>query len=216
MGATTHRPMRLGDEQFGSPETFDLQQVIAQITGTVTAERLAQLLPDMENRQRMLGGTVWGTLLWPKALGRPTTPRLAAGFAFRHWTHPVYKDIAGHLEIVGTEPQLPPVPWDGTDDQGWYRVNFATRAVPDQLNAITICIRTGVLWQDRADTLGSGAVAVTPAEARFVHRGVAVVLPPFRLKLAPAWGQMTKCQTLADDLEAEMHSGVEQPHSSAS
>ena len=92
--------------------------------------------------------TAWGVIRWSRAIGRPVTPTLAAGFGIVHEYDFSFevgppedrRRIGGWIDAG--QPQV----WDGPEDDDVYTVNFMLRGIRKWTNRVVIG-SGGVQWQ---------------------------------------------------------------------
>jgi hypothetical protein len=78
-------------------------------------------------RGKLLQNSIWGSIEWPKGLGRPATPSLAAAFVIQHtsyWQKWTAEPGGGFVQQDGWISHPTPITWDGPEDDTHYRVSF--------------------------------------------------------------------------------------------
>ncbi|MCU1246257.1 MAG: hypothetical protein JWN02_2167 [Acidobacteria bacterium] len=153
-----------------------------EITHAITSTRLQALISDQPIRVELFAETVWGTIQWPKALGRPITPTLAAAFKIEHIAWQVI--VWGSQEApMSQEIALPTAPlsiWDGPNDRDHYRVTFMGRPSLRE-NAINVSFAAGVGWEKPVQVI-PGYRILSPSGIAFHHlEGKRTVLEPFNV-----------------------------------
>jgi hypothetical protein len=119
--------------------------------GPLTVDRVRHWVAGgvSDLRTSLFGTSVWGTIRWDRALGRPSTPRLADAFSFDHWYLWVEVIDTGGQPIVKESWIKQPAPrvWDGPHDDESYRVGFMMRGVPGLVNRFWPAMRSPVPWE---------------------------------------------------------------------
>jgi hypothetical protein len=91
--------------------------------------------------------TVWGVIRWNRAVGRPATPTLAAGFGIVHQYSLTFEVPPGSGHVIGDwvsagKPQV----WDGPDDEESHAVSFLLHGVAQWKNRVIVGLAQGVDW----------------------------------------------------------------------
>lgn len=117
------------------------QRELASLAGTFahpfTQASIDRWAAVSAERNNVLKDCFWGTIRWPRSLGRPASANLADGFSLRLQFQ--YADyVAGQS---GDEPKdqgwrdLPtPTMWEAEDDQDHYRLIYAGFYIPYNLH----------------------------------------------------------------------------------
>jgi hypothetical protein len=137
-----------------------------------------------------LGGTLWGTIRWPKSLGRPRGATLAGAFVVEHVHWDRVLDVtpdgtARFIDILAPHPR--PSTWDGPHDDTHYRVSF-TAPTPQRPTRIRVKFAGDVEWERSTGIQVFTPRAyrdIAPAERHFVKEDKMVVLEPFDIVLRP-------------------------------
>jgi hypothetical protein len=157
-----------------------------EITKTITDRRLERLISAHPIRVDLFSETVWGTIQWPKSMGRPITPTLAAAFKIDHTAWQIIE--WGPPEArMSQELPLPTTPlsiWDGPNDSNYYRVTFM--GYPSlRENAINVSFAAGVGWEKRIQVI-PGYRIISPSGRAFHHlAGKRTVLETFNVLNKP-------------------------------
>lgn len=140
--------------------------------------------------------SLWGTIIWPRLLGRPRVPDLGSAFAVRHFRVLEVPDQDPKTPIHKIqEPRPAPSAWDATEADGPFRVNFMAigePAVPPgrlgpgtpNYNRFEVALADGVGWDWGIGT-PRGVLEVVPAEASVTFEVGPVHLAPFELRRLP-------------------------------
>jgi hypothetical protein len=185
---TTKRAARAASEDPLQPDFVQqhLDVLRGEITHAITSTRLQALISDEPIRVGLFADTVWGTIEWPKALGRPTTPTLAAAFKIEHiaWQVIVWGSQEAPMSLDLVLPTAPLSIWDGPNDSDHYRVTFMGRPSLKE-NAINVSFAAGVGWQKPVQVI-PGYRILSPSGIAFQHlAGERTVLEKFHVVNQP-------------------------------
>ena len=93
-----------------------------------TQVALDKWLTESPERDGVFHDTFWGSIRWPKSLGRSSAKALADGFSMTLRNHFTIHEVgAGGADIVkdGWMEMAAPNMWDVADDSEHYRVNYS-------------------------------------------------------------------------------------------
>ena len=91
--------------------------------------------------------SIWGVIRWPRGIGSPVTPTLAAGFSIRHEYDFSFEDTVTGYRFGGWVDAGQPQLWDGPDDESTHAVSFMLRGIAQWTNRVIIGLMPGVTWQ---------------------------------------------------------------------
>lgn len=137
-----------------------------------------------------LAGTLWGTIRWPKSLGRPRGATFAGAFELEHihWQRVLDMSPDGTARFVDlVAPHPAPSKWDGPHDDTHYRVSF-TAPTPQRPTRIRVKFAADIQWERTPGVpvfTPRGYRDITPAERQFVKTETMSVLDPFDIVLRP-------------------------------
>jgi len=133
----------------------ELQRRVS-LRGARTPDDFMTGLSDVVHRNDefldLFGGTVWGHIVWKKAVGLPLSPTLANAFVIVH----KYQVIKGVVNPDGTvantggwiDAATPDV-WDGPHDEQYYRVSFMLHGAYPWTNGVGIFLNSSVEWEPK-------------------------------------------------------------------
>ena len=150
------------DEFVAPPHAEDLRKLLGALSSFDDASpyltRVRQVVVDDALRSdlgiSLYDGTAWGVIRWRRALGRPATPRLSAGFSVVHqydFSLDVSPGAGSGQTIGGWVPAGDPTLWDGPDDADTFAVSFMVQGIHRWRNRVTVGMRNGVEWQPADD-----------------------------------------------------------------
>lgn len=154
-----------------------------------THASLSHWVGEIDDRAALLAGSVWCGIRWAKALGRPKTPTLGAGFAVTHESKPIqYESLPGSIyEETGKWRFEDDVSlWDAsTETEHRVAILMYARLGALSLNRLTVKLADSVNW-DISLATGAGYLRLDPyGYAPFQSlAGERIVLPDFELKLS--------------------------------
>lgn len=93
-----------------------------------TQATMDEWLDASVDRRSIFQDTFWGSIRWPKSLGRSTAKTLSEGFSFTLRAHHVTWVVGPGGELIPTAwwaDMPPPNSWDAPDDADHYRVNYS-------------------------------------------------------------------------------------------
>lgn len=116
----------------------------------------ASLAPDERD---VLADLVFGTIVWSKDLGRPSTSSLFEGFSVQHQWEKIEIDSgpAGEVEHRTWVADPPPILRDGPNDQTSYRVSFVDQVLGQTGEMISVEL-TNVSWEGLGAFVGTREV----------------------------------------------------------
>jgi hypothetical protein len=181
---TTKKAVRASIEDHLRPSVVQHQLDVlrGEITDRVTGRRLDRLISGHPIRVDLFSETVWGTIQWPKSMGRPITPTLAAAFKIDHtasqiieWGPPGAR-MSREVPLSTTPLSI----WDGPNDSTYYRVTFMGYPSLHE-NAINVSFAAGVGWEKRIQVV-PGYRIISPSGTAFHHLvGKRTVLETFNV-----------------------------------
>ena len=94
-------------------------------------------------------GTFWGVIRWSRALGKPATSTLSAGFSIVHEFDLSFDVGTEESEriIGGWVNAGAPMVWDGPNDKETYAVSFMLRGILKWTNRVIVGGASGVEWE---------------------------------------------------------------------
>jgi hypothetical protein len=130
-----------------------LQSLADVLRGPLTVERLREWShEDDERRTSLLDGRIFGSIRWPKSVGRSLGPTLASGFEIRHDYHELNWELGPGGQPVetsrwrnGASPSL----WDLPDEVEHYQVGFACWGVRPWENRVEVRLADAQPWDTR-------------------------------------------------------------------
>jgi hypothetical protein len=153
----------------------------------IVEERLDGWLEDSAIRKMMFANTVWGTIRWPKSLGRPLSHTLASAFVIDHvhWDSipEFYDGGIKYIQLLAPHPE--PSKWDGPDDENFHRVSFMAQT-PQRQTQISVKFTPHVAWNHIG---GSVYRHIDSPQRRFLKDDGAYVLKPFEVISAVITGR---------------------------
>ena len=179
-----HAPEDLAQLEVFNRELATLKPLLA---APMTKDRLDHWVGELRVRADILADTVWGTIRWSKALGRPYSATLAGAFKIEHTHVQFVKEFVqgGARYIELTVPHAEPSKWDGPEDDEYFRVSFMASAAEGQQTRIRVNFANGVGWEPRLFVTGRGYRDIEPAERRFAKSNSRLVLEPFDVVSKP-------------------------------
>jgi hypothetical protein len=167
-------------------ELASLQGVLRQ---PITEKRFNDWIDDIRVRtgtdfSTIFSNTIWGTIRWKKAIGRPLAPTLASAFVIEHIHWDTVMDVTpdGRVKYVDIlAPHKEPSKWDGPDDADYYRVSFMTET-PQRPTRIRVNFAAQVGWgSSHPIFLRSSFRDITPSERYFLKGDKLSILDPFEV-----------------------------------
>jgi hypothetical protein len=129
------------------------QSLADVLRGPLTVERLrAWSHEDEERRMSLLDGRIFGSIRWPKQVGRSLGGTLASGFDIRHDYHELNWELRPGGQPVETSrwrAGAPPSVWDLPDDAEHYQVGFACWGVKPWENRVEVRLSDTQPWDTR-------------------------------------------------------------------
>jgi hypothetical protein len=118
-----------------------------------TVERLRTWThEDDARRTSLLNGRIFGTIRWPKSVGRSLGATLSSGFEIRHDYHELDWELGPGGQPVETSrwrTGAPPSLWDLPDDAETYQVGFACWGVKPWENRVEVRLADDQPWDTR-------------------------------------------------------------------
>jgi hypothetical protein len=135
------------DQDAHEGELKSLQELLVQ---PVTLPRLEDWISHaIDDRTKFMEDTVWGTIRWPKSVGRSLGPTLASGFLVQH----SFLEMNWAVRADGTPQNLSkwvlssePSLWDMPGDDEHYQVCYMCRAKRPWLNAVFVRFSDKQSW----------------------------------------------------------------------
>jgi hypothetical protein len=168
-------------------ELHSLQEVLRR-PNPITLPLLSDWVSASDNRRALLAGGVWGGIRWPKALGKPKTPSITAGFSIVHEFKMVdlvdqgggnYKDL-GHFKI-----QPAPSVWDASSVTE-YRVGFFFFAGGGGINPNRLTVKLASVSWEIGLLVGPGYLRLDPyGFSDFGNLGERIVFPDYEVNHQP-------------------------------
>jgi hypothetical protein len=136
----------------------------------------ASLAPD-ELQRDVLADLVFGTIVWSKDAGRPSTSSLFEGFSVQHQWEKIEIDSgpAGDVEHRTWIADPPPILRDGPNDETHYRVSFVDQVLGQTGEMITVEL-TDVGWEGLGAFVGTREVNPPTAQLPVPPNGRPVFL----------------------------------------
>lgn len=147
--------------------------------------RLRSWMTVSAARKAFFSGLTFGTIRWPKSIGRPSSSTLAEGFVVQHHSYFSfwYRDLNGQIvEVEGWLPGLTVTVWDGTDDADHYRVNYLFNAAQHKPNRVAVKF-SNIGWQRPGKSMLYGYRWMHPDGFEFHSNDGSTVLPPIQISL---------------------------------
>jgi len=91
--------------------------------------------------------TAWGVIRWRRAIGRPATPTLSAGFGILHQYDLSFEDTVTGQRFGGWVNAGQPQVWDGPEDAETHAISFMVHGVAQWTNRVIVGLAVGVRWQ---------------------------------------------------------------------
>ncbi len=150
------------DTWIAPPYGEDMRKLLGALSSVADASpyltRVKRLLVDGPLRSELgitiYDETVWGVIRWRRALGRPATPTMAAGFAILHqydFSLEVGPDPESRRTIGSWVPGSQAYFWDGPDDAETHAVSFKLQGITKWKNRVIVGMAQGVKWQPAED-----------------------------------------------------------------
>ncbi|HKY19585.1 MAG TPA: hypothetical protein VJM31_00075 [Vicinamibacterales bacterium] len=144
------------DQSIAPPHNEDMGKLLGALGSVADASpfltRVKQFVVDGPLRRELgislYDETVWGVIRWRRALGRPGTSSLSAGFAILH-QYDFSIDVSGagpERTIGGWVPAGAPTLWDGPEDEETLAVSFMLHGVYKWKNRVIVGMAQGVEW----------------------------------------------------------------------
>ena len=192
MDKSDTRPRQLTIRELSGPARSDAQHSLDGLLAKqdpITPTLLSEFASGSDNRAALLLGSVWGTIRWPKALGRPRTPSISGGFILIHeFQDDDRVDLGGGRSANRAPFRVMPAPnvWDGSSGPD-HRVGFYFFAGDLKLinkNRVTVKLAP-VAW-DFGPLVSPGTLRLDPyAFGTFGTLGERVFLPEVTVRHDP-------------------------------
>jgi hypothetical protein len=175
----------------------ELASLEVELAKPITADLFTRWAGGSVERISLLAYSVWGSIRWPRSLGKPYAPSLAGGFLIEHQYYKEDWRAIGGGKVVDWGLWLPleePSKWDGQEDSDHYVVNFMTRAPGYYANKLEARFAPGIGWQRGIPVTLPGIRHIQPIFYRFKTLGEVVVLDPFEAVERPiiTWNRGTE------------------------
>jgi hypothetical protein len=156
----------------------------------ITVKRLNEWVSVSDDRQALLRGGVWCGIRWSKALGRPQTPSITAGFTVTHEFERIeFSDLGGGSYRDDSHYVLQPTPslWDATNTTSdEYRVGIFFFAGGGGINPNRLNVTLAPVPWTVAGHFRSGYRELDPrAYGPFGNLGERVVIPDYMVRHVP-------------------------------
>jgi hypothetical protein len=167
----------------------ELANLRVELTRPITGKRLERWMAESAERKYFMLNSVWGTILWPKSIGRPLTPIMASAFDIEH---SIFQTVGG--DAPGAQiwdirlPRVAPSKWDGPDDKGYHRVYFSSDFSRGHKSEIRVSFATQVKWGGRSQFAEAGSLEIYPSLRKFVHKDWEIVFVSFKVINTPFFG----------------------------
>jgi hypothetical protein len=130
-----------------------LEQEVSR-AGARTPDEFMTGVKEVISRDESLAGlfknTVWGQIVWRKAVGRPRSQRMADAFIIEHhyeFLEWVIGPDGNPQSIGGIVKGATPRVWDGPHDDERYRVSYILQGVHPWRNGIGVKLNPEVAWE---------------------------------------------------------------------
>lgn len=130
--------------------------------------------------------SIWGSVCWPKSLGRAIGMPLAAGLIIDCWL--VQVEVEDVPDRAQKKHRLyyqghPVSTWEITDSES-YAVGFWTTQVPEKTHQIRVGLAPNVPWEQLSGSAALTLRVIDPPSQEFEAVSGTKVLPPFLITSA--------------------------------
>ena len=164
-------PISEQDNQFSLAQDvqrrrLNLSSLHEVVSRSVAIDRLNEWVGVAAERESILQDMVFGTIRWPKSLGRSLGSTLASGFSVEHWYLLMnWEDLGGTFVDISKWIRLPDAfAWDMDDDDDNWQVGFACVANRRWPNDVAVSFAEHQPWD-------------VPVDSRFA-RTIRSIVPP--------------------------------------
>lgn len=182
-GTSIPRPPDLDDDPSGGRRAPDLARFSQKLNGKYSEARLRAWVNASAARRDSFEGLTFGTIRWPKSIGRPDSGPLAEGFVIDRLFYYDFWYIGLNGEIIEKDGWIrgtPPTVWDGKDDADHFRVNFLFNA--GSRNRVEVSFSKAG-WQRPGKNVLQGYRWMHPRGFEFESDRGLTFLPPIQIDL---------------------------------